>query len=103
MCCDGTIGDGADVVDDTAVAPFGANIDCGRAVDTPDIASALPVGHGPALCCFFRVAAVPLQLPRSPDAEDIGTPLACGPGCWAIVAVEDVEELEAIDEEEFAR
>lgn len=67
---------------------------------TPDIASALLVGHGPALCGFFLAAAVPHEL-RSP-ATDIGTPFDCGVGC-AIVAFDDVEELEDIEEEELVR
>jgi hypothetical protein len=62
--------------------------------------SALLAGHGPALCGFLRAAAVPHEL-RSP-AADIGTPFVSGAGC-AIVAVDDVEELVDIEEEEFVR
>ncbi len=65
----------------------------------PGIASDLFAGHGPVLWVFFRAAAVPQEL-RSPDA-DMGTPLVCGE--CEIVAVEDVDDVEAIEEEEFAR
>lgn len=61
-----------EVIDEAAEAPFVVNMDCGRAVDTPDIASALLVGHGPVRCGFFRAAAVPHEL-RSPEA-DMATP-----------------------------
>ena len=59
-----------DAVDD----PFVANTDCGRAVETPETASALLVGHGPVLGGFLRA-----KEPRSPDG-DIGTPLVWGEG-----------------------
>ena len=51
ICCEGTIGEGwcIEVIDDAVEAPFGVNIDCGRVVVTPDIASPLFVGHGPVL------------------------------------------------------
>lgn len=61
-------------IEDAADNPFVANTDCGRAVETPETASALLVGHGPVLMGFLRVMG-----PRSPDG-DIGTPLACGEG-----------------------
>jgi hypothetical protein len=43
---------------------------------------------------------VPQEL-RSPDAV-IGTPLVWGAGC-VVVAVDEVEEVEDIDDEELAR
>ena len=58
--------------------PLVVNTDCARAADTPGIASALLVGHGPALWVFFLAAAVPQEL-RSPE-DDMGKPFICGAG-----------------------
>lgn len=71
---------------------------CGRAVEIPVAASALPAGHKP-LAGFFRCA--------QPDVSTGGAtaPLVCELGA-VIVDVEveeDVELLEAIDDEEFCR
>ena len=44
------------------------------AVDTPEIASALLVGHGPARCGFFLAAAVPQSAPE----VGISTPFVGG-------------------------
>jgi hypothetical protein len=81
--------------------PFVVNIDWGRAVATPDGGSDLLAGQGPALCGFFRAAAVPQDV-ISPVAG-IGVPFICGDDTAGTVAVEDVEELEDIEEEELAR
>jgi len=67
-----------EVIEEAAEVPFVASIDCGLAVVTPDMGSALVVGHGPALCVFFLAAAVPQEL-KSP-AADMGTPLGCDDG-----------------------
>jgi hypothetical protein len=50
------------------------NIDGGRCPAAPDNASALLVGHGPALCVFFLAAAVPHELRSLEDC--IGTPFS---------------------------
>jgi len=98
-CCEGTTGEAA-VIEAEVGAPLVVNIDGVRAPDTPDNASALLVGHGPALCVFFLAAAVP-QVLRSFEGC-MGTPFSCGAG-EGIVVVEDVEEFEDMDEDEFAR
>ena len=82
-----------------AELPF-VSTEAGRAVFTPDIASALFDGHGPDRGTFFLAAALP-QLLDSLDV-DIGTPLACG-ACWVSVDVDDVEEFEDKEDEELAR
>jgi hypothetical protein len=82
--------------------PFVVNIDCGLAVDIPDIASDLLVGQGPALCVFFRAAAVPVPQLRSPAAADVRVPFTCCEVAGMVV-VDAVEEAEEIEEEELAR
>lgn len=72
-CCEGTIGEAA-VIEAALGPPFVVNVDDGRAPDTPDNASALLVGHGPALWVFFLAAAVPHVL-RSFEGC-IGTPFS---------------------------
>jgi hypothetical protein len=76
ICWDGTTGEGwcIEVIADVADDPFVVKVDCGRVVETPAIASALLVGHGPALGGFFRA-----KEPRSPEG-DIWTPLVWGEG-----------------------
>ena len=90
----------ADIADE-AVGPEVAKLTgCGRAVEIPVAASALLGGHNP-LVGFLRVA----QLPASTGAGPI--PFVCGAGAGAvIVAVEDAELVEEIDErddDEFCR
>lgn len=63
--------------------------------------SALLAGHGPTLWFFFRAAAVPPQEFTSADV-DMGTPLVCGT-VEVVVAVDDDDEVEAIEDEELAR
>lgn len=85
--------------------PFVVSMDCGRVVvTTPDIASDLLVGHGPALTGFFLEAAVP-QAPMSPPIA-IGPPFDCEfvvIVCVEVVEPEDDEELDDRDEDELAR
>ena len=68
---------------------------CGRAVDMPVAGSAFPGGQSP-LVGFFLTA----QLPGSGGAG--ATPFVCTGGA-VTVAVEDVELVEASEEDEFCR
>ena len=71
---------------------------CGRAVDMPVAGSAFPGGQRP-LAGFFRAA----QLPASAAVGT--TPFVCTEGAVTVdvEAVELVELVEAIDEDEFCR
>lgn len=93
-----------DDIDDAAEDPFVASMDCGLAVVTPDIGSALFDGQGPVLCVFFRAAGVP-HAPASPD-DGMEPPLICDALCVSVVVEEpeeDDEEVDEIEEDEFAR
>jgi hypothetical protein len=65
---------GEAAVIEAELGPLVVNIDGGRAPDTPDSASALFVGHGPALWVFFLAAAVPQELRSLEDC--MGTPFS---------------------------
>ena len=89
----------AEIAED-AVAPDAAEFTvCGRAVDIPVAASALPAGHRP-LAGFFRAA-------QPAASVDVGAaPLVCGEDA-VTVEVEELEELveesDEKDDEEFCR
>lgn len=87
-----------------ADASFVVSIGCSLVVVVPATGSALPAGHGPDFCAFLRAAVfAPQRLKSPPDADgDMGTPLVCGAED-VTVAVDDPEDVEAIEEEEFAR
>lgn len=86
-------------MEEVAEPPVFARTDCGRALDTPAIGSGFGVGQGTALCAFFREALVVPQLL-------ISLPLADPFDCTVdgeIVPVEDPEDVEDMEEDEFAR
>ena len=69
---------------------------CGLAVEIPVAGSAFPGGHRP-LVGFFLAA----QLPASVDTG--AAPLVCADDAVIVEAVEFVELVEAIEEDEFCR
>lgn len=97
LCCEGTIGAGecSAFIADAAEEPGPADaMDCGRAVEIPEMGSVLDAGHS-TLGAFFRAAHVD----PSPTGEG-PTPFVCEDD---VDKVELVEACEERDEDEFVR